>query len=230
MKKRMPRFLLSLALGAGVVTASAAATKSAQRLADAATVFTEIMDTPDRAIPQDLIERAQCVAIVPGLKKAAFGFGGKFGRGFVVCRNSGAGWGAPAAIRVEGGSAGFQIGVSSSDVVMLVMNKRGMEKLLGSRFTIGADAQAAAGPVGREATAATDVLLSAEILSWSRSRGAFAGVSLDGATLRQDADENKEIYGKPLENRDLIGKDVEIPPAAAALIAALNKRSMRSGK
>ena len=227
---KMLKLLVPLILGAGLINAGAAPTKSSQRLADAAAVFTEIMGAPDRLIPQDLIDRAHCVVIVPGLKKAALGFGGRFGKGFVVCRKSGAGWGAPAAIRIEGGSAGFQIGVSSSDVVMLVMNKRGMERLLGSRFTIGADAQAAAGPVGREATAATDVMLSAEILSWSRSRGAFAGVSLDGSTLRQDLDENKEIYGKPLENREVLGKDVKTPQAAASLIAALNKRSMRSGK
>lgn len=228
--RRMRKFLVPAILGAGLINAGAAPTKSSQRLADAAAVFTEIMGAPDRSIPQDLIDRAHCVVIIPGLKKAAFGFGGKFGKGFVVCRKSGAGWGAPAAVRIEGGSAGFQIGVSSSDVVMLVMNKRGMEKLLSSRFTIGADAQAAAGPVGREATAATDAMLSAEILSWSRSRGAFAGISLDGSTLRQDVDENKEIYGKPLESRDVIGKDLKTPEAAARLIAALNKRSMRSGK
>jgi lipid-binding SYLF domain-containing protein len=223
----MPRRPLFLILAAAI---AGAADKNSQRLTDAAEVFTEIMAAPDRSIPQDLIDKAQCVIIVPGLKKAAFGFGGKFGKGYAACRKAGAGWGAPAAVRVEGGSAGFQIGVSSSDVVMLVMNRRGMERLLASRFTIGADARAAAGPVGREATAATDALLSAEILSWSRSRGAFAGVSLDGSTLRQDVDENKLIYGKPMENRDILGKDVKAPAAAAKLIAALNKRSMRPGK
>src|ERR1041385_4881797 len=171
--------------------------KTAERLNDAASLFSEIMGTPDRSIPQDLLEKAHCIILVPGLKKAAFGIGGKYGRGFALCRaKGGLGWGPPAAIRIEGGGIGFQIGVSSTAVILLVMNERGMKKLTSSKFTVGADATAAAGPVGRNATAQTDAFMTAEILSWSRSKGLFAGVSLDGATLRNDLDENKEMTGQ----------------------------------
>ena len=143
---------LTLALACSPLLAADAKTKTAERLDDSASLFSEIMGTPDRSIPQDLLEKAHCIVLVPDLKKAAFGVGGKYGRGFALCRaTGGTGWGPPAAIRIEGGSIGFQIGVSSSDVVMLVMNERGMEKLSSSKFTIGADANAAAGPVGRNA-------------------------------------------------------------------------------
>ena len=165
------------------VAAIAAAETAQERLASSAEVFQDIMATPDKGIPQDLLAKAQCVIIVPGLKKGAFVVGGEFGRGFAECRKSeGFGWGAPAAVRVEGGSVGFQIGGSSTDVVMLVMNKHGMQKLLGDKFTLGADASVAAGPVGRQADAKTDARMNAEILAWSRSRGVFAGISLSGAT------------------------------------------------
>ena len=205
--------------------------KTAERLNDATELFTEIMDTPDKSIPQDLLERAACVVLVPGLKKAALGFGGKYGRGFAVCRAaSGEGWGPPAALRVEGGSVGFQIGVSSSDVVMLVMNKRGMEKLSSSKFTIGADATAAAGPVGRNATAQTDAYMHAEILSWSRSKGLFAGISLDGATLRNDLDENQILYGQRWTSKQILGSGAAVPADAAKLIASLGKYSAKERK
>src|SRR5688572_26415704 len=181
---RLITFTLAATLACAPLVAD---NKTDERLDDAASLFSEIMDTSDKAIPQDLIERAHCIVLVPGLKKGALIVGGKYGRGFSLCRSaSGQGWGPPAAIRVEGGGVGFQIGISSTDVVLLVMNERGMKKLTSSKFTIGADATAAAGPVGRNATAQTDVLLSAEILSWSRSRGLFAGISVDGATLRDD--------------------------------------------
>jgi lipid-binding SYLF domain-containing protein len=200
-------------------------------LNDSASLFSEIMATPDRSIPQDFLEKAHCIVLVPDLKKAAFGIGGKYGRGFAVCRAAGSpGWGPPAAIRIEGGSVGFQIGVSSTDVVMLVMNERGMQKLSSSKFTIGADASAAAGPVGRNAAAQTDAFLSAEILSWSRSKGLFAGVSLDGATLRNDIDENQVLYGQRWTSKQILGSGARIPDAALKLIAALNKYSMREKK
>jgi len=200
--------------------------KTTERIDDAASLFSEIMDSPDKSIPQDLLDKAHCIVLVPGLKKAAFGIGGKFGRGFSICRaTSGNGWGAPAAIRIEGGSVGFQIGVSSTDVILLVMNERGMKRLTTSKFTIGADATAAAGPVGRNATAQTDALLTAEILSWSRSRGAFAGISLDGATLRNDVDENQALYGRRLESKDILNSSIEPPSIASKLITALNKYS-----
>src|SRR5437879_2691067 len=180
----MRKFALALALSSSAVLF--AADTAAERMSDATKVFTEIMSTPDKGIPQDLLEKAHCIVIVPGLKQAAFVVGGKFGRGYAVCRQKGGGWGAPAAVRVEGGSVGFQIGGSSTEVVMLVMNEQGMRRLLEDKFTLGGEATVAAGPVGRTTSANTDVQLSAEILSWSRSKGLFAGIALQGATLRPD--------------------------------------------
>ena len=213
------------------IVAADANSKTAERLDDAASLFSEIMATPDRSIPQDLMEKAPCIVLVPGLKKAAFGFGGKYGRGFALCRAAnGAGWGPPAAIRIEGGSVGIQIGVSSTDVVMLVLNQRGMQKLSSSKFTLGADANAAAGPVGRDASAQTDAFMHAEILSWSRSKGLFAGVSLAGATLRNDLDENQALYGQRWTSKQILGSGAKMPEAASKLIAGLNKYSPRQRK
>jgi len=182
--------LVIAAVSPVVVTRLPADQKDVDRLGDAATVFSEIMAAPDKGIPQDLLDKAHCIVIVPGLKKGAFIVGAKFGKGFVSCRNQKAGrnWSAPGAVRVEGGSFGFQIGGSETDVVLLVMNKRGADRLLSSQFTLGGEGDVAAGPVGRNATAQTDAKFTAQILSWSRTRGIFAGVSLQGATLRQDAD------------------------------------------
>jgi lipid-binding SYLF domain-containing protein len=220
-----------MAIGCAPLVAADEKSKTAERLDDAATLFSEVMATPDRSIPQDLLAKANCMVLVPGLKKAAFGIGGKYGRGFAVCRAAGGtGWGPPAAIRIEGGSIGFQIGVSSSDVVLLVMNARGMKKLSSSKFTIGADATAAAGPVGRNATAQTDAFMTAEILSWSRSKGLFAGVSLDGATLRNDLDENQAMYGQRWTSKQILTSGAKTPASAAKLIAELNKYSMRETK
>jgi SH3 domain-containing YSC84-like protein 1 len=200
----------------------------AQRLDAAAAVLSEIMATPDKGIPQDLLEKAHCIVIVPELKTAAFVLGGKYGKGYLSCRNTGgAGWSAPGTVRIEGGSVGFQIGASSTDLIMLVMNERGADKLLSSKFTLGAEASVAAGPVGRTATAQTDAQIHADILSWSRSQGLFAGVALEGATLRQDLDDNATLYGKKLENREVVTKGVRVPGAAAKLIALLNRYSAR---
>jgi SH3 domain-containing YSC84-like protein 1 len=202
-----------------------------RRLEEATAVFSEIMATPDKGIPQDLLERAHCVVIVPGLKKGAFIIGGKYGKGYVSCRNhDNRGWSAPGAVRVEGGSVGFQIGGSETDVVMLVMNARGAEKLLSSKFTLGGEGEVAAGPVGRTATAQTDAKLNAEILSWSRSRGVFAGLSLQGATLREDTDGNEALYGRKLENREIVTKGIAPPAASAKLLELLNKYSPRENK
>jgi lipid-binding SYLF domain-containing protein len=202
-----------------------------QRLQDAAAVFNEIMSTPDKGIPEDLLTKAQCVVIIPGMKGAALGIGGKYGRGYAECRNpSGNGWGAPAAVRVEGGSFGFQLGGSSTDVVMLVMNQRGMDNLLKSKFTLGGNASVAAGPVGRTAAADTDARLSAEILTYSRSKGLFAGVSLQGATLRNDDEGNHELYGKPLTAKDILTGNITPPPEAQPLIAALDRYSRSEGR
>jgi lipid-binding SYLF domain-containing protein len=219
---------LALALGCAPLSAKDENNKTAARLSDAATLFSEVMGTPDKSIPQDLLDKSYCIVLVPGLKKAAFGLGAKYGRGFSICRNpSEPGWGPPAAIRIEGGSVGFQIGVSSTDVVLLIMNEGGMKHLTTSQFTIGADAAAAAGPVGRNTTAQTDALMNAEILSWSRSRGAFAGISLDGATLRNDIDENQAMYGQRWESKQILGSGAKPPEMAAKLLAALNKYSSR---
>jgi lipid-binding SYLF domain-containing protein len=202
-----------------------------QRLDEATAVFSEIMSAPDKGIPQDLLENAHCIVIVPDLKTAAFVFGAKYGKGYLFCRNKkGPGWSAPATVRIEGGSVGFQIGGSSTDLIMLVMNARGAEKLLESKFTLGAEGSVAAGPVGRTATAQTDAQMHADILSWSRSQGLFAGVALEGATLRQDLDDNATLYGKKLENRDIVTKGVRPPKAAARLIALLNRYSFRERK
>jgi SH3 domain-containing YSC84-like protein 1 len=228
---RLIPFTIALAMGCVTLVAADSKDKTAERLNDSAELFSEVMGTPDRSIPQDLLQKANCIVLVPGLKKAAFGIGGKYGRGFAVCRQpSGPGWGPPAAVRIEGGSFGFQIGVSSSDVVLLVMNERGMKKLTSSKFTIGADATAAAGPVGRNASAQTDAFMTAEILSWSRSKGLFAGISLDGATMRNDIDENQAMYGKRWTSKQILGSGAQIPAAATKLIAELNKYSMRERK
>ena len=221
------RIAVLIAMVAGSI-AFAKENKTAQRLDEAATVISEIMDTPDKGIPQDLLDKAQCIIVVPGLKKGALILGGKYGKGVVSCRKSGGtGWTAPASIRIEGGSVGLQIGGSESNVVMLVMNERGMQKLMESKFTLGGEGEVAAGPVGRNATAQTDALMHAEILSWSRSRGIFAGISLQGATLRQDLDDNKELYGKAYETKDILNGNVAVPAAASKLISLLGKYSAR---
>src|SRR5215471_13308995 len=221
------RFLpltLSIAIGIAPLLAADDKTKNSERLEDSASLFTEIMGSPDRGIPQDLLDKAHCAVVVPGLKKGALVFGGKYGRGFALCRaQGGTGWGPPAAVRIEGGSFGLQIGFSSSDVVLLVMNERGMQKLTTSKFTIGAEATAAAGPVGRDASAQTDAMMHAEILSWSRAKGLFGGVSLDGATLRNDLDENKIMYGQKWDSKQILGSGAKPTAAASKLIAALNK-------
>jgi SH3 domain-containing YSC84-like protein 1 len=198
----------------------------AKRLYEAADVFSEIMKAPDSGIPLDLLDRAHCIVIVPGLKTGAFVLGGKYGKGYLSCRrNSYTGWSAPGTVRVEGGSFGFQIGASETDVVMLVMSEDGARKLLSSKFTLGAEGSVAAGPVGRSATAQTDLQLHADILSWSRSRGLFAGIALAGATLRQDLDDNETLYGKRVENREIVTGAVKPPRPARKLLVLLNKCS-----
>jgi len=200
----------------------------ADRLGEAASVFSEIMATPDRGIPQDLLEEAHCIVIVPNLKTGAFIVGGKYGKGYLSCRNkTNTGWSPPATVRIEGGSFGLQIGGSSTDLIMLVMSERGADKLLSSKFTLGAEGSVAAGPVGRTATAQTDAQMQAEILSWSRSQGLFAGIALEGATLRQDLDDNATLYGTKLENREIVTGGRSAPESAAPLMALLNQYPAR---
>lgn len=197
-----------------------------ERLEQTATVLREIMTAPDQSIPQELLDQAHCVVIVPSVKTGAFMVGAKYGRGYVSCRDRrGVGWGAPAAVRIEGGSFGFQIGGSETDVVLLVMNQRGMDRLLESKFTLGGAAEVAAGPVGRSSTAQTDAKMTAKILSYSRSRGVFAGVSLQGATLRPDEDENARLYRRNYSNKTILHGHVAVPKAATELVSLLNHYS-----
>lgn len=202
-----------------------------KRLQESADVLKEIMAAEDKAIPQDLFAKAQCAVIVPGVKKAGFIVGAKYGRGFASCRQPGGkGWTAPVGMRVEGGSFGFQIGGAESDVIMLVMSQKGMERLLSSKFTLGGEATVAAGPVGRDTTAQTDATMRAEILSWSRSRGLFGGIALQGATLRDDADVDTALYGAGVDRKAVLQGKKQAPAAAKPLIALLNKYSAFKGK
>lgn len=222
---------LALAICPLLVTSVFAADKYKEqdRLADSASVISEIMRTPDKGIPEDLFAKAQCVVVIPGAKKAAFIVGAQYGRGFAVCRKqSGVGWANPAAMILEGGSVGFQIGGSDTDVVLLVMNRRGMDKLLSDKVTLGADASVAGGPVGRTAAAQTDAEMRAEMLAWSRARGLFAGVSLNGASLRPDRDGNEELYGTKMNTRQVLDSSHPRPPAADALIHELDHHSRMS--
>jgi SH3 domain-containing YSC84-like protein 1 len=216
--------LASVLMAAAV--GQAVASTTTERLDESGVVLKEILSAPDQSIPQDLLDQAHCVVIVPSLKKGAFLVGAKYGRGFAVCRHEdGRGWGAPAAVRVEGGSFGFQIGASETDLVLLVMNKRGMDKLLESKFTLGGAAEVAAGPVGRGSTAQTDAKMTAAILSYSRSRGVFAGISLQGATLREDLDENEQLYGRKYSNRSILMDNAAAPAVESELVSVLNRYS-----
>jgi SH3 domain-containing YSC84-like protein 1 len=222
--KRQTRVTTVGLLLASLVVVSTVWADTPERLNGAAETLQALAKIPEaeKGIPQDLIKKAQCIVVVPSLKGAALGVGGQYGRGFVSCRH-GAGWTAPAAVRVEGGSFGFQIGGSETEVVMLVMNEKGMQRLLSNKFTLGADATIAAGPVGRSAAAKTDAAMTAEILSYSRSRGLFAGVSLSGATLREDDSANKDMYGKALTNREILSGKIETPAVAKTFKNALAK-------
>jgi len=205
--------------------------KETDRVEDAGNVLKEILDIPDD-IPQDLLDKAECVVILPSVKKGAFGIGGSYGRGVMVCRSGQhytGPWGPPALYALEGISIGFQLGGQATDFVLLVMNPKGARSLLTSKVKLGADASAAAGPKGRTAEGATDVVMNAEILSYSRNKGLFAGVSLEGSTLRSDGSANEKLYGKSLTAREIIreGK-VKVPVSAQALVSLLNKKSPKN--
>jgi lipid-binding SYLF domain-containing protein len=182
------------------------------------------MAAPDKGIPNDLLAKAECVIVIPSMKKGAFIVGGQFGRGFAECRQ-GTGWGAPAAMEMEGGSVGLQIGGSATDLILLVMNRKGMDRLMGDKFTLGGDASVAAGPVGRTTSAETNARMDAEILSWSRAKGVFGGISLKGASLRPDKSENKALYGKEVSAKEILSGGVKAPADATALAVALTKLS-----
>src|SRR5271155_2437833 len=205
--------------------------KESDRLENCGTVMKEIMDIPDD-IPQDLIDKTECVIIYPSVLKAAFVIGGSYGRGAMTCRTGEhytGPWSAPTMMALEGASIGFQLGGQATDFVLLVMNPRGAHSILSSKVKLGADASAAAGPKGRTANASTDVTLRAEILSYSRARGLFAGISLEGSTVRPDNDANERVYGKKLEAEQIIFKGaVAVPPAARRLVTTLNRRSPKN--
>jgi lipid-binding SYLF domain-containing protein len=198
------------------------------RVRDAGVVLKEILNIPDD-IPQDLLDKAECIIVLPSVKKGAFGIGGSYGRGVMICRSGDhykGKWGAPALYALEGVSIGFQLGGQATDFVLLVMNPKGAESLLYSKVKLGADASAAAGPKGRTAEGATDVVMSAEILSYSRNKGLFAGVSLEGSTLRSDGSANEKLYGKKLSAKEIIrGGKVAIPPSARELVSLLDTKS-----
>lgn len=222
--------ILSALAGASHLVAADSKSDVAKRLDESAIVLNEVMSAPDKGIPEDLLSKANCVVVVPGMKKGAFIVGAKYGKGFFTCRTGRDSWSAPGAVRVEGGSVGFQIGGSETDVVLLVMNQRGADRLLQSQFTLGGEGDVAAGPVGRSATAQTDAKFTAEILAWSRSRGVFAGISLQGATLRQDLDDNEALYGKRIENQDIVKSRMAAPPEANRLLTLLKRYSPREQK
>lgn len=223
----MCRMLLSVLIMLLAAPLLQAASKEEKRLRKCAEVMEEILNIPD-ALPQELLDKAECVAVIPSVKKFALGFGGSYGRGAMVCRtgkNFTGPWGAPAMNRLEGGNIGFQLGGQATDFVLLVMNPKGVNSLLRSKVKLGADAAAVAGPKGRTAVAATDAYMRAEILSYSRSRGLFAGVSVEGSTLRQDNKANEKIYGHKIEAREIVRGGVAVPAAGSRLVALLQKAS-----
>jgi lipid-binding SYLF domain-containing protein len=226
MKKLMTLLMLCV-----FVSAAFAVNEEEDRVKDSGQVISEIMNVPDN-IPQGLIDKAECLIILPSVKKAAFGVGGSYGRGVMICRGGPhytGPWGPPAMYALEGVSIGFQLGGQATDFVLLVMNPKGAESLLDSKVKLGADASAAAGPKGRDAATATDVVMKAEILSYSRAKGLFAGVSLEGSTLRSDGSANEKLYGKKLTAREIIrqGK-VKVPASAMPLVTGLNKKSPKN--
>jgi lipid-binding SYLF domain-containing protein len=222
----LKRTLFVAALGL-LVTLSAVASDredDVNRTHKAAEVFKQIMDTPDHGIPHGLLNKARCVAIIPGDVKFAFIFGGNYGRGVVTCR-TGHGWSAPLFLAVDGGSVGYQIGGSSTDLVMLFMNDHALHSLLSDKFKLGGDASVAAGPVGRTAEAGTDLKLTAEILSYSRAKGIFAGVALDGAVVQADKSGDKSMYGDEVDRRDILTGKVPVPESARQLHHELDEYS-----
>jgi SH3 domain-containing YSC84-like protein 1 len=225
---QMKRLLLTALLAApGFVTTGFAADdgppEATKRIHESAAVLSEIMSAGDKAIPQDLLEKAQCVGIIPNLKRVGFIVGAKYGKGVITCRTeNGAGWSGPATVRIEGGSIGLQIGLGETDLIFIVNHRSGMAALEKDKFTVGGDASAMAGPVGRSTTAETDAMMHAEILSWSRSRGVFAGVSLEGATLRPENDDNTKVYGRPVTQREILRGEVAAPHGASPLYNELN--------
>jgi lipid-binding SYLF domain-containing protein len=218
MKRQLLALLLILCV---VVPVFGSKRDQIDRLRNSTEVLQEILDIPE-GIPQDLLEDAECVVIIPSMKKAAFGIGGNYGKGCIVCRKE-AGWTPPVMASIKGGSWGLQAGGSATDLLLLIMNRKGIQKLLESKFTIGVDGTAAAGPKGRSAAAATDAKMRAEILSYARSRGLFAGVSISGSVLKPDRGDNEDLYGRRVNEKKLLMEGGPIPASAKALISLLNR-------
>lgn len=218
-----------VALAAALVAVPAFAQKdTAERLADATQVLHAMLDASDKGIPQDLLARATCIVVIPNLKKGGFIVGAEYGKGFFTCRKaSGVGWSAPGALRISGGKFGLLIGAAETDVVMLVMNQTGMQHLLSDKFQIGGEASAAAGPVGRDASAMTDAELHAEILTYSRQRGLFGGLDLSGAAITDDHDGNKALYGHNISNKEVASGEVRTPAEAREFVHTLDRISSR---
>ena len=191
------------------------------RLDNSARVLHEIMDAPDKGIPQEVLEHAKCIAVVPKMLKGGFGLGGSHGKGVATCRNNN-GWSAPAFFTVGGGSVGFQIGIEGVDLVMIIQNEKGMQQLISSKFQIGADASAAAGPVGRHASADTDWKMDAEILTYSRAKGAFAGITLNGVSIRRDDDSTRAVYGRKVSTEAVLNGKIAVPSSAKTFLAAVS--------
>jgi SH3 domain-containing YSC84-like protein 1 len=210
----------TILLAAGPIARASDRQNDNDRMEKAAQVFKEIMDTPDKGIPHDLLDSAKCIAVIPGDKKFALIFGGSYGRGVVTCRTA-HGWSAPMFLAIEGGSVGYQIGGSSTDLIMLFMNDHALQSLLSDKFKLGADASVAAGPVGRSAAAGTDLKLNAEILSYSRSKGIFAGVSLDGAVVQADKSGDQAQYGANVTSHEILDGQIQVPSSARRLIHEL---------
>lgn len=225
----MKRTIAAILLAAGFVARAAepGPSDAHRRLTAASEVFSQIMDAPDKGIPEWVLERAHCAVVVPAVKQGAFIVGAKYGKGVLVCRRPGGGWSAPSTVRIEGGSFGFQIGGGEVDAVLMVMNEEGKKKLLKSEFTLGAEAGAMAGPVGRSTKAETDALMHAKILSYSRSRGVFAGAALQGGTLRADHGDNRKLYGREIAPEQIVNGNIAAPREARDLIAQLGKYSWR---
>jgi lipid-binding SYLF domain-containing protein len=221
-------FILSVLLIGGTLYAT---NKEQKRLENSGVVMQEIMNTPEN-IPREILEKADCVIVFPSVLKAAFVVGGSYGRGAMVCRTGGefkGPWGAPAMYALEGGSIGFQIGGQATDLILLIMNERGASSILNSKVKLGADASVAAGPLGRDASADTDAYMRSEVLSYSRSRGLFAGVSLEGSTLRPDDDATADVYGRKLTAREIVlGGKVRTPASGRHLVAVLQKNAPRN--
>lgn len=214
--------LLRIVLFSVLLASVGVAETASGRLESAATVMNEIMAAPDKGIPSDILSSAKCVAVIPSLLKGGFVFGGAHGRGMATCRTA-SGWSAPAPLTTTGGSVGLQIGGQAVDVVMVVMNDRGMQALLSSKFKLGADASVAAGPVGRHTEGSTDWKLRAEVLTYSRARGLFAGISFNGAVIKQDEDATRELYGRMVDFKSILTGSVTAPQAAEAFVAAVRK-------